>query len=318
MSETTDTTNAGPAPVPMTDTPPPARRLGSPLFLLALPAWAWWAVFFVVPVVLVVAASFGSKVPGSAGRVSYSNLNLSNYREALEGGLDGTFFQVLQQGMRTTLMGTALCLIIAFPLAYLLAVKMHSRKGLVLALLAIPFFTNFLIRTLAWRIVLAPKGLISNTLLDWGVISGRGLDVLNTRLGVQIGVVYNYLPLMIFPLFVALDRLDPAHREASKDLFAGRLRTFTQVTLPLARPGIIAGVVLVFVPLAGDYITANLLGGAKGNMPGNLVATQFTSGQNPALGAALAVILVFGILGTMALAAGIGVCLLYTSPSPRD
>jgi spermidine/putrescine transport system permease protein len=113
---------------------------------------------------------------------------------------------------------------------------------------------------------------------------------------VQIGVVYNYLPLMIFPLFVALDRLDPALREASKDLFAGRIRTFLQVTLPLARPGVIAGVVLVFVPLAGDYITANLLGGADGNMPGNLVATQFLQAQNPPLGAAVAVVLVASIL----------------------
>jgi len=305
MSETTDTTNSA-VPALLPSTPPPARRVGWPGFLLAIPAWAWWAVFFVVPVVLVVVASFGAKVPNSAGRVSYSNLSLDNYRQALEGGLDGTFSKVLQQGMRTTVLGTVLCLIIAFPLAYLLAVKMHSRKGLVLGLLAIPFFTNFLIRTLAWRIVLAPKGLISNTLMDWGLLSSR-LDLLNTRMGVQIGVVYNYLPLMIFPLFVALDRLDPAHREASKDLFAGRLRTFTQVTLPLARPGIIAGVVLVFVPLAGDYITANLLGGAKGNMPGNLVASQFTQSQNPALGAALAVILVFGILGTMGLAALVGV-----------
>ncbi len=287
---------------------PPARRLRWPGFILAIPAWAWWAVFFVVPVVLVIAASFGSKVPNSAGRVSYSNLGLGNYREALEGGLDGTFFKVLVQGMRTTVLGTVLCLIIAFPLAYMLAIKMHSRKGLVLGLLAIPFFTNFLIRTLAWRIVLAPKGLISNTLIDWGIINSR-LDVLNTRMGVQIGVVYNYLPLMIFPLFVALDRLDPAHREASKDLFAGRLRTFTQITLPLARPGIIAGVVLVFVPLAGDYITANLLGGAKGNMPGNLVASQFTQAQNPALGAALAVILVIGILGVLGLGALIGLLL---------
>ncbi|MDO9174812.1 MAG: ABC transporter permease, partial [Actinomycetota bacterium] len=100
---------------------PPARRLRWPGFILAIPAWAWWAVFFVVPVVLVIAASFGSKVPNSAGRVSYSNLGLGNYREALEGGLDGTFFKVLVQGMRTTVLGTVLCLIIAFPLAYMLA-----------------------------------------------------------------------------------------------------------------------------------------------------------------------------------------------------
>jgi spermidine/putrescine transport system permease protein len=280
--------------------PERGRRLRLPKFALAIPTWAWWVGFFVVPVVLVVVASFGTKVPGSAGRVSYANLNLDNYREALQDGLDGTFFKVLLQGMRTTFLGTLLCLLIAFPVAYLLAVKVQRRKGLVLALLAIPFFTNFLIRTLAWRIVLAPKGLISNTLLDWGVINSR-ISVLDTRLGVQIGVVYNYLPLMIFPLFVALDRLDPALREASKDLFANRLKTFIQITLPLAAPGIVAGVVLVFVPLAGDYITANILGGADGNMPGNLVATQFLQSQNPPLGSAIAVILVVAILGVLGL-----------------
>jgi spermidine/putrescine transport system permease protein len=151
-----------------------------PKFGLALPASLWWVVFFVVPVVLVIAASFGSKVPQSAGRVSYSDISLDNYREALDGGLGGTFFKVLVQGMRTTVLGTALCLMIAFPLAYLLAIKVRRGKGLVLALLAIPFFTNFLIRTLAWRIVLAPKGLISNTLLDWGLINQR-LNLLDSR-----------------------------------------------------------------------------------------------------------------------------------------
>jgi spermidine/putrescine transport system permease protein len=154
--------------------------------------------------------------------------------------------------------------------------------------------------------VLAPRGLISNTLVDWGIIE-RGIQVLDTRIGVQIGVVYNYLPLMIFPLFVALDRLDPTLREASRDLYAGRIRTFLQVTLPLARPGIIAGIVLVFVPLAGDYITANLLGGADGNMPGNLVATQFLQAQNPPVGAAVAVILVLSILVILGLGAVVGI-----------
>ncbi|MEN9505009.1 MAG: hypothetical protein RI958_935 [Actinomycetota bacterium] len=271
------------------------RRGRLPRFALALPVWVWWVLFFAVPVVLVIVASFGSKVPNTPGRVSYDELTLDNYREALAGGIDGLFTKVLVQGMRTTVLGTVLCLVIAFPIAYLLAVKVRVGKGIVLGLLAVPFFTNFLMRTLAWRIVLAPKGLISNTLVDWGVID-RGLQLLDTRWGVQIGVVYNYLPLMIFPLFVALDRLDPALREASKDLFAGRIRTFLQVTLPLARPGVIAGVVLVFVPLAGDYITANLLGGADGNMPGNLVATQFLQAQNPPLGAAVAVVLVASIL----------------------
>ena len=170
-------------------------------------------------------------------------------REALEGGFDGPSSSAhpghANHGARHAALPAD-----RLPLAYLLAIKIQHGKGLVLALLAIPFFTNFLIRTLAWRIVLAPKGLISNTLLDWGLIDEQRLNLLDSRTGVQIGVVYNYLPLMIFPLFVALDRLDPALREGSKDLFADRLATFRQVTLPLARPGIIAGIVLVFVPLA--------------------------------------------------------------------
>jgi spermidine/putrescine transport system permease protein len=126
---------------------------------------------------------------------------------------------------------------------------------------------------------------------------------------VQLGVVYNYLPLMIFPLFVALDRLDGALREASKDLGANRVRTFMQVTLPLAMPGIIAGLLLVFIPLAGDYITASVLGGAKGNMAGALVASQFLSAQNWALGSAMAIVLIFVILGTIAVAAAIALVL---------
>ncbi len=185
---------------------------------------------------------------------------------------------------------------IGLPLAYYLATKVSVKwRGLLLALLMIPFFTNFLIRTLAWRIVLAPRGFFSNFLIDHN-LRNQPLHLLDTRFAVQLGVVYNYLPLMIFPLFVAFDRLEPALREASKDLGANRVRTFIQVTLPLAMPGIIAGLVLVFVPLSGDYITAATLGGAKGNMAGALVAAQYLEAQNPALGSAIAVILILFIL----------------------
>ncbi len=138
-------------------------------------------------------------------------------------------------------------------------------------------------RTLGWLILLQPNGPLSGVLQDLQLIGGP-LDVLDTREAVQFGVVYNYLPLMIFPLFVALDRLDPALREASKDLGASRWKTFRQVTLPLAMPGVVAGLLLVFIPLTGDYITAAVLGGAKGNMVGALVASQFNTAQNWALG----------------------------------
>jgi spermidine/putrescine transport system permease protein len=248
---------------------------------------------------LVIVTSFGEKIPGSAGRVSLESPSLARFDEALS----PTFFTVLQQGMRTSILGTVLCFVIGFPLAYFLAVKVRRRKGLLLALLMVPFFTNFLIRTVAWRIVLAPRGFLSNLLMDWG-LRDSPISVLDTRTAVQIGVVYNYLPLMVFPLFVALDRLDPALREASKDLGANQVRTFLNVTLPLAMPGIVAGLILVFVPLSGDYITAAVLGGAKGNMPGALVAEQFLQAQNPALGAAIAVVLIGAILAVM-LALGI-------------
>ncbi len=281
--------------------PSRVRTLRAPKFLLAVPAWAWWVVFFAAPVALVIVSSFGAKIPGSAGRVSLDNPSFDRYSEAF----DDTFRTVLWQGLRTSITGTALCLAIGFPMAYFLAVKVRKRKGLLLALLMIPFFTNFLIRTVAWRIVLAPKGFLSNLLVDWG-LRDRGLDILDSRLAVQIGVVYNYLPLMVFPLFVALDRLDPALREASKDLGANRVRTFVQVTLPLAMPGIVAGLVLVFVPLSGDYITASVLGGAKGNMPGALVASQFIQGQDPASGAAIAVVLILSILAVLGAFAVVG------------
>jgi spermidine/putrescine transport system permease protein len=132
---------------------------------------------------------------------------------------------------------------------------------------------------------------------------------------VLLGVVYNYLPLMILPLFVAFDRVGPALREASKDLGADRWRTFTQVTLPMARPGIIAGVLLVFIPLMGDYITATVLGGARGNMVGQLVASQFQTAQNWALGSAMAVLLILVIAATVL--AGAAIAYLLTWPFVR-
>jgi spermidine/putrescine transport system permease protein len=176
---------------------------------------------------------------------------------------------------------------------------------LLLGLTIVPFWTNFLVRTLGWLILLQSKGPLSGILQDLHLISNP-LDVLDTKSAVQLGVIYNYLPLMIFPLFVALDRLDPALREASKDLGANRWRTFRQVTLPLAMPGVVAGLLLVFIPLTGDYITASVLGGAKGNMVGALVASQFNTAQDWALGSAMAVILIFMILGSVLFFAAIG------------
>ncbi|MEZ5190654.1 MAG: ABC transporter permease [Schumannella sp.] len=224
-------------------------------------------------------------------------LSLDRYAEALT----PTFFATFQNTLGIAVAGTLLCLVIALPMAYWMAAKVPSRhRGLLLALVLVPYWTNFLIRTIGWQIILSPEGVLSHL----GQSLGFGpIDILYTRAAVLLGVVYNYLPLMILPLYVAFDRVDPALREASKDLGANRFRTLFGVTLPLAQPGIIAGIVLVFIPLMGDYITPTVLGGARGNMVGQLVASQFQTAQNWALGAAMAVLLILVIAVTLGVAA---------------
>ena len=277
----------------------PRRR--APRFTLAIPAWLLFVLFFAIPVLLIVWYSFGYK-PDIFNTVATDQLSFDRYTESFS----DTFRSVFSGTLQISIVGTILCLLIAFPFAYWLAVKVPSRwRGLLLGLTIVPFWTNFLVRTIGWLILLQSKGPLSGIMQDLGLIGGP-LDVLDTREAVQLGVVYNYLPLMIFPLFVALDRLDPALREASKDLGANRWRTFRQVTLPLAMPGVVAGLLLVFIPLTGDYITAQVLGGAKGNMVGALVASQFHTAQNWALGSAMAVILILMILGSVAVFAAIG------------
>ncbi|MGW9628558.1 ABC transporter permease [Microbacterium sp. NPDC055521] len=272
----------------------------SPRFGLAVPAWVWLALFFIAPIAMVVWFSFGYK-PGIFGTHANDVLSFDRYAEAMS----PTFFATFQNTLWVGILGTLLCLLIGAPVAYWMAVKAPpARRGLLIALVMVPFWTNFLVRTLGWQVILSPEGWLSSLLQGAGMIDGP-IEVLYTRTGVLIGVVYNYLPLMILPLYVAFDRVGTPLREASKDLGANGMRTFLQVTVPLARPGIIAGVLLVFIPLMGDYITATVLGGAQGNMIGQLVASQFGTAQNWALGSAMAVLLILVIMLTIGVAAGI-------------
>lgn len=281
-----------------------ARRIRAPRFVLALPAWIWFVFFFAFPLLWIVYYSFGYK-PNIFHPIATDRLSFDRYHEALS----GTFLHVFSQTLQISILGTLICFLIGFPFAYWLATRVAARwRGLLLGLVIVPFFVNFLVRTIGWLILLSPAGPVSTLLQQWGLRS-EPLHLLQTRGAVQLGVVYNYLALMIFPLFVSLDRLDPAMREASKDLGAGRWKTFRQVTLPLASPGIVAGLLLVFIPLSGDYITATVLGGAKGNMAGALVASQFQVAQNWALGAAQAVILIVMIMGSVAAFALLGLAI---------
>ncbi|THG29066.1 ABC transporter permease [Glaciibacter flavus] len=263
-----------------------ARRKVNGYAAIGFPTWAYVVFFFIVPLALVLWYSFGYK-PDLFTAHANDILSFDRYAEALDATFVGTFWNTLRIGV----IGTLLCLIIALPFAYWLAVKMNPKwRPLALALVLVPFWTNFLVRTLGWQIVLSPRGFLSDALQNLGIIHGR-LDILYTQSAVQLGVVYNYLPLMILPLYVAIDRAGRPLREASADLGANRWKTLFTVTLPLAVPGIASGCLLVFIPLMGDYITASVLGGAQGNMIGQLVASQFNTAQNWALGSAMAVLL---------------------------
>ncbi|WP_156876593.1 ABC transporter permease [Microbacterium luticocti] len=274
------------------------RRVRLPGFILAVPAWLWLLAFFVAPVLVVFWYSFGYK-PGLFGTHANDRLSLERYAEVLT----PTFFDTFTNTLWIGIAGTLLCFLIGAPVAYWMALKAPVHlKGILLALVLVPFWTNFLVRTIGWMVILSPEGWISHALQAIGF---SPLDVLYTRPAVLFGVVYNYLPLMILPLFVAFDRVELPLREASKDLGANRWRTFARITFPLARPGIIVGALLVYIPLMGDYITATVLGGAKGNMVGQLVASQFQTAQNWALGSAMAIMLILIILASVAIMAGL-------------
>jgi spermidine/putrescine transport system permease protein len=287
------------APVLEAAGPPRRRRLRAPSFALAIPSIVYYAFFFILPIVLIVWYSFGVKNTASTSGVpvTMTNKTLQNYRDAF----DPTFFTVFKSTVKISVIATTLCFVFGFPVAYFLVFKVTEKwKGILLALIVVPSFTSFLIRTLAWRIPLAANGELSKWMQNVGLIGGP-INVLDTRTAVQIAIVYNYLGFMILPLFVALDRIDHHMREASKDLGANRLRTFLQVTMPLAGPGVAAGILLTFIPMCGDFVTATLLGGTSGNMIGAMIDSQFHVAQNWPLGSAMAVMMIGAVLLVLAI-----------------
>ena len=195
------------------------RRFRAPKYALALPSIIWYLVFFVAPIALVVLYSFGTKDTSKLVPVDLTRLSASSYSEVF----DETFFTVFRATVRIAITATLLCLLIGLPVAYFAAFKVSERwRAIVLAAVVVPSFTSFLIRTVAWRIPLAPNGTFSKFLQDIGVIGDNGIQILETSTAVQLAIVYNYLGFMILPLYVAFDRIDVRLREASKDLGAGR------------------------------------------------------------------------------------------------
>jgi len=247
--------------------------------LLLLPAGAWYLGLLVAPIIIVFVYSFGTRDPngGYAPALSLDNYAIVFQRPA-----------PFITSILLALSGTALCLLVAFPLAYFIASRAGKRKGLLIILLVIPFWTSFLIRTIAWLTILGPRG-VSGILEG---ITGRDIQLLGTPIAVLIGIVYNYLPLMVFPLYVTLERLDRTLLEASKDLGAGRWATFRQVTLPIIWPGLITGSILVFIPLMGEFVIPAILGNGKVFLIGNVLSLDFLSSRNWPAGSAKAVVLI--------------------------
>jgi spermidine/putrescine transport system permease protein len=185
-------------------------------------------------------------------------------------------------------LATLLCLMVSYPIAYYISIKVRpSRKNLLLTLVVIPFWTSFLIRTYAWIVMLRTEGWINSFLLGIGIIH-EPLPLLFTNYAILVGLVYGELPFMILPLYVSLEKLDLSLLEAAKDLGANSFWTFWKVTVPLTMPGIVAGIVLVFIPSIGAFVVPDLLGGAKGMLVGNLIQNQFLVARNKPFGSAVA------------------------------
>jgi spermidine/putrescine transport system permease protein len=262
------------------------RRPGLGTTSLLAPGVLWLAVFFLVPLLLMLAASVMHR--GMYGGVE-PGFTLEHYRRFL----DPLYLQVLWRTIWWAGLATAICLLLGYPVAWTIVRSRH--KSLLLFLVVLPFWTSFLVRTFAIIFLLRDTGMINSLLLRLGLIS-EPLTLLYTPFAVMLGLVYGFLPFMILPIFASLEKLDPALLEAAETLGAGPWAQFARVALPLSLPGVIAGCLLVFVPALGSFVTSDLLGGAKQVMIGNLVQNQFTSARNWPFGSAASFVLVGVVL----------------------
>jgi spermidine/putrescine transport system permease protein len=242
----------------------------------------WLVLLFVVPLVLLLAISFGTT--DDLGQAVYG-WNPENYSRVF----DPAFVPVLLRSVGFALATVVLCLLIGYPVAYYIAVFGGRWKNVLLALVVLPFFVNYLVRTYAWIAMLGDDGLV-NGLLD------SDIRFLNTPYAVIGGLVYGFLAFMILPIYASLDRMDPALIEAGKDLYGRPWQTFRHVTLPHTIQGVLAGSVLVFLPAVGDFVSASLLGGPDEVMIGNLIQQQFQASDNWPFGAALTVVMMAFLL----------------------
>jgi len=256
-----------------------------------LPARVWLLALFLAPLAIICAYSLLTR--GVYGGVERP-WTLENYRRLI----DPLYGAILLRSILLSAAATAICIVLAFPLALFIS-RATRRKSLYLHLVILPFWTSFLVRTYAWMFLLRDTGLVNTTLIGVGFLR-QPLPLLYNEGAVLLGLVYGFLPFMVLPLYATLERMDPALFEAAADLGARPWATFFRVIVPLAKPGIWAGAVLVFIPCLGAYLTPDLLGGGKSVMIGNLVQNQFTNARDWPFGSAVSLTLMLLTLAALA------------------
>jgi spermidine/putrescine transport system permease protein len=246
--------------------------------ILVGPAVLWYIALLLAPLAIVVIFSFGLRARNGGYDPAFV---WDNYVRAIERP-DPFITSLTMAGF-----GALGCLLVGLPLAYYIATRAGRRKSLLILLLVIPFWTSFLIRTYSWLILLGPDNGLAGII--GGIIGNDEFRILGTPVAVLIGLVYGYLPLMVFPLYVTLERMDRTLIEASKDLGAARIATFRQITLPIALPGLVTGTILVFIPMMGEYVIPQILGYGRTYLMGNALVTDFLEARNWPNGSARAV-----------------------------
>lgn len=256
-------------------------------FLIGLPAYVYLVAFFALPLVLVFVYSFASR--SSTGRTVLRNWNLDSYQRLL----DPLVIEIFVRSFVLALVTTVICLLVSYPFAYFIATRRPGLRNVLLILVMIPFWSNFLVRTYAWRVLLGTDGILSQISQALG---GEPVRVLFTNSAVLIGLVYGFLPFMVLPLYAAIERLDWSLVEAARDLYANGWKAFRKITLPLSMPGVVAGSILVFIPSLGAYVTPAILGGARTVLLGDYIVSQFLAARNWPFGSALSFAVMFVML----------------------
>ena len=265
------------------------RKIRTP-YLLLLPGFAFLFTFFILPIIKLAQTTTQTSVAGGDTGQYEQTLRFANYIDA--------FVENKEQFGRSfiyALIATLLALAISYPLAYAIAFKSGKYKNVLLVLVVAPFFTSFLLRTIAWKQILGEEGFVVPTLRTFGIIS-ESTTLTSTSFAVVMGMTYNFLPFMTLPLFASIDRIDPRTLEASGDLYANGITTFRKVTLPLSMPGVVAGTLLTFIPAAGDYVNAAILGSPNTKMLGNVIESRYFKVVDYPTAAALSFTLMAAIL----------------------